>query len=87
MLKYTLLSLDQISIDRSVIINKRIYLSDDDQWYWRLRGGDTVGPFDSQEAAELSLAEKMRSWHNPKGRPIKQAKTRLAFLLRRSATD
>ena len=44
------------------IVDDRIYLGEDDQWYYRARGNSSVGPFDTRAKAETALAKQVRSW-------------------------
>jgi len=43
-------------------VNDRIYLGDDDHWYYRARGNTSVGPFEHRQQAEQTLAKQIRSW-------------------------
>jgi hypothetical protein len=39
----------------------RIFLGEDQQWYFNVRGNQAVGPFASSEAAADALTEHVRS--------------------------
>ena len=41
----------------------RIFQDIDEQWYYRARGNDKVGPFSSRLEAELRLERQIRSWN------------------------
>lgn len=43
-------------------INDRIYQSDDGQWYYRIRGNQIVGPFESRAEAQDKLSRQVRLW-------------------------
>ena len=45
-----------------VIMIDRIYMGEDDQWYYRARGNTSVGPFDNRQLAEQALTKRIRSW-------------------------
>ena len=69
------------------IVNERIYRGDDGSWYYRARGNDAVGPYDSLEAAEQALNRQVRSWSGRgKPRTIWSQHLPSSKLFRRSAT-
>ena len=47
--------------------NHRIYQGDDGLWYYRVRGSQDVGPFDTQFEAEQKLTRQMRLWTGAAG--------------------
>jgi len=68
-------------------VNERIYLGDDEQWYYRARGNTSVGPFTSRQQAEEALAKQIRGWSgraHPRSAWSREVKTPKIF--RRSAT-
>ena len=68
-------------------VNERIYRGDDGSWYYRARGNDAVGPYDSQEAAEAALDRQVQSWSGRgKPRTIWTQHLPSSKLFRRSAT-
>ncbi|MEM9621857.1 MAG: hypothetical protein AAF993_09435 [Pseudomonadota bacterium] len=44
------------------LMDDRIVQDKKQQWYYRARGGQRIGPFGSREAAELALAKQLRIW-------------------------
>lgn len=68
-------------------MDERIYQADDGQWYYRARGHQDAGPFESQEQALTALRKQIRDWRgraNPRATwPRTLQPTRF---LRRSAT-
>ncbi len=43
-------------------MNDRVFRAKDDHWYYRARGNQDIGPFDSRFEAERSLQKQMRGW-------------------------
>jgi hypothetical protein len=46
---------------RPIKMKDRIFLGEDQQWYFNVRGNQAVGPFDTSQAAAEALAEHVRS--------------------------
>ena len=44
---------------------ERIYQSDDDLWYFNVRGNLAKGPFVTYHEAEMALAYHLRQWQKP----------------------
>ena len=68
-------------------MNDRIYQGHDGLWYYRVRGNQSVGPFDSYVDAQTKLQKQMRSWVG-RGGPIAvlPRSWQPARIFRRSAT-
>lgn len=45
----------------------RIYQGEDDSWYYRVRGNDKVGPFDSAIETQQALNRQLALWHGRTG--------------------
>ena len=68
-------------------MNDRIYQGNDARWYYRVRGNQVVGPFDTYNDAQSKLNKQMNHWTGRSG-PIAvwPRHWQPARLLRRSAT-
>lgn len=54
-------------------MDDRIFQDSDELWYYRARGGQKAGPFESRAQAELALAKQLRSWGaDPKPKAVLQ---------------
>ena len=42
--------------------NDRIFQSDDGKWYFRVRGNQDVGPFETEAQAAANLEERIANW-------------------------
>ena len=68
-------------------MNERIYVGEDDLWYYRARGNTSVGPFETRSAAEQALAKRVRTWSGrATPRAVWPAELRPSKIFRRSAT-
>lgn len=67
-------------------MQNRIYQGDDGQWYYRVRGNHSIGPFDASTDAERALNQQLRSWVKRGPLNALQRTWHPARLLRRSAT-
>ena len=48
-------------------MNDRIYQGEDELWYYRVRGNQSVGPFNSFGDAQTKLSKQMKSWTGRSG--------------------
>ena len=70
-----------------VEVNDRIFLADDQLWYYRTRGNNKVGPFETRADAERRLERQLTTWKGRIGTNESQARTNHSpRLFRRSAT-
>ena len=68
-------------------MNNRIYQGQDSQWYYRVRGNQAVGPFETYNDAQRKLDKQMKAWTG-RGGPLSTwpRSWQPARMLRRSAT-
>ena len=68
-------------------MNDRIYQGEDELWYFRVRGNQSVGPFDNFGDAQAKLNKQMKSWTGRSG-PVAALPRNWqpARIFRRSAT-
>jgi len=65
----------------------RIYLGEDDMWYYRVRGNDAVGPFETSHHAERALRKRIEGWNGRGlGKPALAQAMRATKIFRGSAT-
>ena len=61
------------------LMHDRIYQGEDGAWYFRARGNQAVGPYESYLAAEQQLVKQIRTWSR-RARPAESWKPRFLQL-------
>ncbi|NKC00672.1 MAG: hypothetical protein GKR90_19565 [Pseudomonadales bacterium] len=48
-------------------MSDRIYQGEDNQWYYRVRGNQAIGPFESHSEAQSKLSRQLKTWTGRSG--------------------